>query len=119
MSVLLRYRPSRRAWKGRRSSRADSSHLGDSGRSRRKLHTITPPNEPATNSHLHPATFNGRSGTSTRASSPAAGTPMNPAVYAHAINLPRCAAGSTSLRYASDNGISDAYLSEEIGRAHV
>src|SRR5437773_11713719 len=97
MSVVLRYRPSRRAWKGRRSSFAESSHLGDSGRSRRKLHTVTPPNEPATNSHLDPATLNGRSGTSTRASSPPAGTPTNPAVYAQAINPPRLAAGSTAL----------------------
>ena len=63
----------------------DSSQRGDSGSKRRKLQTITPPKEPATKSHRHPAIPSGFKGTSTRASKPAAGTPRNPVVYAHDI----------------------------------
>ena len=63
----------------------DSSQRGDSGSLARMNQMIAAPSEPATNIHRQPLMPYGAIGTSRRPRNPAAGTPMNPMVYAHAV----------------------------------
>jgi len=63
----------------------DSSQRGDSGNFIRSSQMITAPSDPATNIHRHPSMPSGCRGTRKRARNPAAGTPRNPSVYAHAV----------------------------------